>query len=140
MNIDSSLERAYETLNQIRQRCGDLKEEVLGAGMRRAKVMVDVLESSYIEVLGARDTFHERAHAGVRFLEGLLEDFETSTTESVDRQMLRAKAGIERVMDAKDQLAESIERAIKAAKERRLITYAGTLPMIWNRKQTDANV
>jgi adiponectin receptor len=44
--------------------------------------------------------------------------------------MDRAKRGMDAVVDAKDKLAESIERAIIAARERRLITYE-ELPVPW---------
>jgi len=125
MNIDSSLERTYETLTAIREKCGRVGEEVIEGGMRRAKTMVDVLETSYKDAIEAKDSFSEKANAGVKFLEELLADFELSTEECVDRGMSRARHGIEVALDAKDKLAESIEKAILAAKERRLITYAG---------------
>ncbi|KAI5838909.1 hemolysin-III related-domain-containing protein [Morchella snyderi] len=115
LKLDEGITRAYTTLLAVRHGCS----KISGEGRRRARVIVEVLESSYHDVLEAKDTLPAKVHAGVRFLEELLGDFEA-----------QAHAGADRVIDAKDKLAESIERAIKAARERRLITYE-ELPFPW---------
>lgn len=93
-------------------------------------MIVEVLESSYHEVLEAKDSLPAKVNAGVRFLEELLGDFEAQAHAGMDRGVDRAVRGVEAVIDAKDKLAESIERAINAARERRLITYE-ELPFPW---------
>lgn len=128
--LDEGIERAYQTLQAVREGCGKVGGEVIGEGRRRARVIVEVLESSYHDVLEAKDSLPAKVNAGVRFLEELLGDFEAQAHAGMDRGVDRAVRGVEAVIDAKDKLAESIERAIKAARERRLITYE-ELPFPW---------
>lgn len=125
--LDEGIERAYQTLQAVREGCGKVGGEVIDEGKRRARVIVEVLESSYHEVLEAKDSLPAKVNAGVRFLEELLGDFEAQAHAGMDRGVDRAVRG---VIDAGDKLAESIERAIKAARERRLITYE-ELPFPW---------
>ena len=97
------------------------------------RIVVEILESSYLDAVQAKDSFNyrfeEKAVAGLQFLYSLLAEFETKTQASVDRQLLKAKEKIENVIDATtglaDDLAESIERALKLARTKRLLTYAG---------------
>jgi len=130
IKLDEGIQRAYDTLQAVREGCGRVGGEVIGEGKRRARVIVEVLESSYHEVIEAKETLPAKVHAGVRFLEELLTEFETRSHASMDRKLDQAMRGVEAVIDAKDKLAESIERAIKAARERRLITYE-ELPFPW---------
>lgn len=123
LTLDESIVCAWNTLQAVREGCGRLGEEVVGEGKRRARVIVDILESRYKEALGAKETLPSKVNAGVRFLEELLGDFESRASASIDRKLDRAKRGIEAVEHAKEILAESIERAISAAKERGYITY-----------------
>ncbi|PWW76206.1 HlyIII-domain-containing protein [Tuber magnatum] len=130
IKLDEGIQRAYHTLQAVREGCGRVGGEVIGEGKRRARVIVEVLESSYHEVIEAKETLPAKVHAGVRFLEELLAEFETCSHASMDRKLDQAMRGVEAVIDAKDKLADSIERAIKAARERRLITYE-ELPFPW---------
>lgn len=130
IKLDEGIERAYNTLQAVREGCGRVGGEVIGEGKRRARVIVEVLESSYHDALEAKETLPAKVHAAVRFLEELLAEFEASSHASMDRELGRAMRGVEAVIDVKDKLAESIERAIKAARERRLITYE-ELPFPW---------
>ncbi|KAL7276854.1 inc metabolism membrane protein [Rhizina undulata] len=134
VKLDEGIERAYGTLHAVRERCGKVGGEVIGEGKRRARVIVEILESSYHEAFEKKDTLPAKVHAGVKFLEELLGDFEARSHASMDRKLDSARRGVgrgvEQIIDAKDKLAESIEMAIKLARERRLITY-DELPFPW---------
>lgn len=128
--IDEGRLRAYNTLQAVRDGCDRVGEGVIGEGRRRAAVLVEVLEASYSEILQGRETIAAKVHHGIEFLTGLLADFENRVDASIERKIDRAKRGFDSAVDAKDKLAESIERAIKAAREKRLITYE-ELPWPW---------
>ncbi|CCX34467.1 hemolysin-III related-domain-containing protein [Pyronema domesticum] len=134
LKIDQGIERAWSTLQDIRSECGRVSGEVLDRGKRRARAIVEILESRYQEALDAKATLPGKVGASVYFLEQLLEDFEARAAASMDRKIDRAKRGVERgvetVVEAAEQLAHSIERALQAAKERKLITYE-ELPVPW---------
>lgn len=103
---------------------------MIDEGKRRARTIVEILESQYHEALEAKETLPGKVAASVHFLDELLEDFESRARISLDRKIDRAKRGMETVVDATGQLAESIERAIVAARERHLISYE-ELPIPW---------
>lgn len=139
--IDEGLEAAYNTLQSVRAECHRVKGEVLDGGRRRAgevldegrrraAVLVEVLESRYADLLQGRESIAAKVSHGVEFLSGLLADIEATIDATVSREIDSAKRGLESIVDAKDHLSESIERAIKAARERRLITYE-ELPFPW---------
>ncbi|KAI5811489.1 hemolysin-III related-domain-containing protein [Peziza echinospora] len=128
--IDEGLERAYNTLQSVRAECHRVKGEVLDEGRRRASVMVEVLESSYVDILQGRESIAAKVSHGMEFLSGLLVDLEACIDATVARELDSAKRTLDSAFDAKDKLAESIERAIKAAREKRLITY-DELPRPW---------
>lgn len=130
LKFDQGIERAWSTLQDVRQECGRMGGEVIDEGKRRAKAIVDILESRYHEALEAKDTLPGKVAASVYFLDELLQDFEGRAHASLDRKIDRARRGMEAVVGAKDMLADSIERAIASAKERRLITYE-ELPVPW---------
>ncbi|KAF8464606.1 hemolysin-III related-domain-containing protein [Kalaharituber pfeilii] len=128
--IDEGLERAYNTLQSVRAECHRVKGEMLGEGRRRAAVLVEVLETRYADILQGRETIAAKVSHGVEFLSGLLADIEARIDATVARELNTAKRGFDAAVDAKDKLAESIERAINAAREKRLITYE-ELPWPW---------
>ncbi|RPB25709.1 putative IZH family channel protein [Terfezia boudieri ATCC MYA-4762] len=139
--MGEGLEAAYNTLYSVRAECHRVKDEVLDggrrragevldSGRRRAAVLVEVLESRYANLLSGRETIAAKVSHGVEFLSGFLADIEATIDDAVTREIDSAKRGLEHIVDAKDHLAESIEGAIKAARERRLITYE-ELPFPW---------
>jgi adiponectin receptor len=130
LKFDQGIERAWNTLQDVRKIYRRVGVEVIGEGKRQARAIVEILESRYHEALEAKDTLPGKVAASVHFLDTLLEDFEARAHASFDRKVDQAKRGMETIVDAKDKLAESIERAILAAKERRLITYE-ELPIPW---------
>ncbi|KAM3089057.1 inc metabolism membrane protein [Clarireedia jacksonii] len=153
LTFDSSISRAYATLQAVRARCSQVSGEVLGAGKRRAKIMVDTVELRYQDALAAQETLHGKVNTGIGLLEGILTDFEAraykmkeqglrGAAESlmdegrrvVDEGIGRAREvvdeGFERARKAAETLEEHIEHAIASAKKHGLIRYED-LPVPW---------
>ena len=156
LNMDSSISRAFYTLQAVRTRCSQASEEVIGAGRRRLQVMVETLEVRYQETLDAAESLNEKARMGVDLLEGMLSEFEMRAyklreqglanaanaaeafmdegrrvaTESMERARGVVDEGIERAMRAAYSMEEHIQQAISQAKQKRLILY-DDLPTPW---------
>ncbi|KAH6675631.1 hemolysin-III related-domain-containing protein [Halenospora varia] len=153
LNFDSSISRAYATLQAVRARCSQVSGEVLGAGRQRAKAMVETVESRYQDAMVAKETLSEKVHEGIGLLEKLLSDFETKAYKMreqgfagaagsimdegrrvVDEGFERAREvideGLERARKATESLEEHIEAAISRAREHGLIRY-DDLPVPW---------
>ncbi|ROT39791.1 HlyIII-domain-containing protein [Sodiomyces alkalinus F11] len=154
--LDSSISRAFSTLQAVRERCCQASEEVLGEGRRRLHVMVETLEARYHEGLTSGESLHEKARLGLELLEGMLSEFETraykfreqglanaagaagafmeESRRVVDKGIERARdavdEGIERAMRAAETLEEHIQYAIVRARETGLIVY-DELPVPW---------
>jgi adiponectin receptor len=160
LNFDAGISRAYATLQAVRARCSQASDEVLGAGRRRTKIMVETVEARYQEALAAKETLGDKVHVGINILEGILSDFEAraykmrdqgfastagtimdegrrvvdSGRRKVDEGMKHAKEvvdeGIEAAKWAKLTLEEHIEAAVSRAREHGLIRYED-LPVPW---------
>lgn len=153
LNIDSGISRAYATLQAVRARCSQVSEELMGAGRRRAQVMVETVESRYQDALAAKETLSEKVNEGIEVLEGMLSDFEAraykmreqgfaSAAESLMGEGRRVvdegfnaahefiDEGIERAKKAAESLEEHIQFAIVRAREHGLIRYED-LPVPW---------
>jgi adiponectin receptor len=141
LDIDAGIARAYATLQAVRARCSQVSGEVIGAGRRRAKVLVETLESTYQDALMAKETLGEKVNTGIGLLEGILTDFEARTYKMreqgfvgaagslmdegrrvVDEGIGRARGvvdeGIERARKAAETMEEHIEAALARAKEK----------------------
>ena len=153
LRLDATINRAYFTLDAVRDSCSQVSGELIGAGRRRARILVETVESRYNDAIPTRETLEAKAQAGMRLMEGFLNELETRThavrdsaiSEIIDggwriaeegygRAKDKAKEvvdeGIEKARRAKETLKESIEHAVKRAKEHRLITYED-LPHPW---------
>ena len=153
LNFDAGISRAYATLQAVRARCSQVSGEVLGEGRRRAKVMVETVETRYHDVLAAKETLNEKISTGIGLLEGMLSDFEARAYKMreqgfagaagslmdegrrvVDGGFERAHEiideGIERAKKAAESLEEHIQSAITRARENGLIRYED-LPVPW---------
>jgi len=124
VNLDAGIQRAYATLQAVRARCSQVSGEVLDAGRRRAKIMVETVESRYHDALVAKETMAEKAHTGLILLEEMLCDYESRALKLREQGFASAANtmldGGRRIMDegiahAKEVVDESIERALKAA-------------------------
>jgi adiponectin receptor len=150
---DASISRAFATLQAVRATCSLVSGEVLGAGRRRAKVMVEIIEARYQEALAAKETMNEKVHTGINLLEGMLSDFEARAyklrdqgfasaagtlmdegrrvvDEGIERAREVVDEGIERARKAAESLEEHIAHAISRAREHGLIRYED-LPTPW---------
>jgi adiponectin receptor len=137
----------------VRARCSQVSGEVIGEGKRRAKVMVETVETRYYDVLAAKETLNEKISTGIGLLEGILSDFEARAYKMreqgfagaagslmdegrrvVDGGFERAHEiideGIERAKKAAESLEEHIQSAIARARENGLIRYED-LPIPW---------
>jgi adiponectin receptor len=152
LNFDAGISRAYATLQAVRAHCSQVSGEVIGEGRRRAKVMVETVESRYQDALAAKETLNEKIHTGIGLLEGMLSDFETRAykmreqgigaagsmmeegrrvlDEGFERAREVVDEGIERARKAGGTLEEHIERAIAQARDHGLIRYHD-LPVPW---------
>lgn len=155
LDLDATINRAYSTLDAVRESCSHVSGELIGAGKRRAKILVETVESRYKDALPTRETLEAKAQAGMRLMEGFLGELETHALAVRDSGMFpnkfiddgwkiaeegygKAKGKAKEVVDeglgkarrAKQTLKESIENAVNIAKERRLITYED-LPYPW---------
>ncbi|KAL2756839.1 hypothetical protein ACRALDRAFT_2041427 [Sodiomyces alcalophilus JCM 7366] len=143
--LDSSISRAFSTLQAVRERCGQASEDVLGEGRRRLHVMVETLEARYHEGLTSAESLHEKARLGIELLEGMLSDFETRAHHFREQGLANAAGAagafmtegrrvvdesIERAMRAAETLEEHIQYAIVRARETGLIMY-DELPVPW---------
>ena len=136
----------------MRQACGTASGELMDAGRRRARVVVDILESRYHGALATRETLEAKASAGLHLMESFLADFEARSQAVrdaaaarsagvVDSGWRRAEEGfrtareavddsLERARHAREAMRRSIEAAIAAAHQRGLITF-DELPIPW---------
>ena len=149
LQLDSGISRAYSTLEAVRDSCSHVSGELIGAGRRRAKVLVETLESRYNEVLATRESLEAKAQAAMRLMDGYLLDLEqrahavrdAGISGVVDEGWRRAEEGLERAREvvdeglerarrAKENLRDSIETAVKRAQEHGLIRYED-LPHPW---------
>ncbi|KOS20800.1 Uncharacterized protein ESCO_004355 [Escovopsis weberi] len=153
---DSSIARAYATLQAVRSQCSQASGEVIGAGRRRLHIMIDTLESRYKDTLAATSSLHEKASIGLELMEEMLSDFELRAhklreqglanaataaeafmgegrrvaNESIERAKIAVDEGIERAVRAALSLEEHIEQAILLARDRGLLLY-DDLPTPW---------
>ena len=70
--IDAGFRRAYATLETVRDSCCAASDELMGGGKKRAKILVETLESRYNDVLATKETLEQKAYAGMRLMESFL--------------------------------------------------------------------
>ena len=149
LNLDTGIARAYSTLEAVRDSCSHVSGELIGAGKRRARILVETLEERYNNVLATRETLESKAQAGIRLMEGFLSDLEARAHavrdtgfsdimdggwrmagESFGKAKEVVDESLEKARRAKENLKENIENAIKRAREKGLIRY-DELPHPW---------
>ena len=153
VKLDAGIDMAYEALDAVRISCASVSGELMDAGRRRAKVLVDVLEPRYQDVLATKETLESKANAAMRLMEGLLSEFEASVhvvrgsglTAVMSEGWRRAEdtlhcakeiveEGIEKAQEkarqAKESLKASVDHALQRAKEGGLIHY-DDVPVPW---------
>ena len=146
LQLDAGINRAYSTLETVRESCSNVSGELMDAGRRRAKVLVDILETRYNDAIATRETLESKAQAGIRLMEGFLSDVEQRAhalrdggfTAAMDQGWRRAEEGLKSAKEAvddtleraKESLTTNIEYAIQKAQEHGLIRYED-LPTPW---------
>ncbi len=149
LQLDAGINRAYSTLEAVRDSCSHVSGELIGAGTRRARILVETLEDRYKHVWAARETLESKAQASMRLMEAYLSDLEarahavrdTGLSEIMDEGWRIAEEGfgkargvvdesIGKARRAKGTLKDSIELAVKRAREHGLIRYED-LPQPW---------
>lgn len=155
LQLDAGITRAYTTLDAVRESCGSISGELMDAGRRRAKVLVDVLEPRYNDALAAKTSLEAKAHTGIKMMESWLSDLETRAHATyndypgisdfvgegrrrAESSLKNAKEAVEErfaeasqvARDAADSLKTSIENGLKLAAGYQLIKY-DDLPVPW---------
>lgn len=157
LNFDASIDKAYATLQNVRDSCSKVSNDVIDAGRQRSQIFVETVEKRYQDVLDTKETMEQKAHEGVRLMESILSDFEArayamrdSGIGSVAHDFLeegkrrldagygKAKVVVDEGMDkarrvrntVKESMEYAIAQTLARAKERGLIAYHD-LPDPW---------
>lgn len=157
LKIDEGMKAAYNTLHTVHDSCTHVSDDIMDAGRRRAKVLVETMESHYRVAMAQKETLEGKVKEGVKLAEGLLTDFEKRAfdirkagllaaahdmldsgkaygKEAMDNASLKAadimNEGAEAARRAKEKLKTKIEEAVTLARTQGLITYE-TLPEPW---------
>lgn len=93
LKLDATINRAYSTLDAVRDSCSHVSGELIGAGRRRARILVETVESRYKDVLPTK-TLEAKAQAGMRLMEGFLNELET-------RALAVRDSGISEIIDGR---------------------------------------
>jgi adiponectin receptor len=105
----------------------------MDAGRRKARILVDILEDGYTDVLGRKETLEQKVLEGLKLMESLLVDYESraydlkehgigSAYHLLDEGRHKVNEGLEIAKEVVDEgldmawrAAESIEIAVEAA-------------------------
>ena len=160
LKIDEGMNAAYHTLHAVHDSCAHVGDDIIDAGRRRAKVLVETMESRYRNALAQKETLEGKVKEGVKLAESLLTDFErraydirkaglvAAAHDMLDTGKAYGKEALE-AMDnashkaadimnesadaarrAKEALKLRIEEAVHLARTQGLITY-DILPEPW---------
>lgn len=153
LKIDEGMKRAHNTLLAVHERCRQTSDDIMDAGRRRAKVMVETLESRYQGAWTKKATLEQKVTEGVKIMESVCSDLERraydmrnaglAATASemldsgkayMDNASLKAaemmSEGAEAARRAKEKMRCKIEDAIAQARKHGLISY-DALPEPW---------
>lgn len=148
--IDEGMKRAHSTLHAVHDRCIQVSDDIIDAGRRRAKVMVETLEANYHGVLATKETLEQKVQEGVKLMEAVCSDLERRAYDMrtaglaatvldsgrayYDRMESKAtemmSEGAEAARKAREKMKLKIENAIAQARKHGLITY-DALPEPW---------
>ena len=153
LKIDEGMKRAQDTLHVVHERCKQTSDDLMDAGRKRARVMVDTLESRYQGALTHKATLEQKVQEGVRYMEAVCSDLErraynmrnsglAATASGVldsgkaymDNASTKAaeimSEGAEAARRAKEKLRIKVEEAIAQARKNGVISY-DVLPEPW---------
>ena len=153
LKIDGGVKSAHSTLHAVHERCVQISDDLMDAGRRRAKVLVETLESRYHGALARKDTLEQKVQEGVKIMESVCSDLERKAYDmrraglaatahdmlgsgkayiedasTKAAEMMSEGAGAAR--RAKEKLRLKVEEAIAQARTHGLISY-DVLPEPW---------
>jgi adiponectin receptor len=153
LKIDEGMKRAHSTLHAVHERCIQVSDDIIDTGRRKAKIMVEVLESQYQGALARKGTLEQRVQEAVQILESVCSDLEkraydmrkTGFTAAAHDMLDSGKAYMDTASNkaaematsgavaarrAKERLKNKVEVAIAQARKNGLISYE-VLPEPW---------
>ncbi|SMR55241.1 unnamed protein product [Zymoseptoria tritici ST99CH_1E4] len=153
LKLDEGVKSVHETLRHVHDRCLHVSDDILDAGRRRSKVLVDTLESHYRDALTKKVTLEQKVQEGVKMLEYSLAALEqrayhmrkaglTATAHGmIDSSIAYMETGAfkaseivsegaEAARRAKEALKAKVDAAIVHARQHGLISYE-MLPEPW---------
>ncbi|RMY31969.1 hypothetical protein D0866_06930 [Hortaea werneckii] len=153
LKIDSGMKFAHDTLHDVHSSCMQVGGDIMDAGRRRAKVLVDTLESHYKGALTRKESMDQKVQEGVKMCDGLLADFEKRAyhlrqaglaatahdmfdsgiayaDQAASKAAEFAHEGADAARRAKERLKHKVEFAVIQARKHGLITYEH-LPEPW---------
>lgn len=153
LKIDEGMRFAYDTLYDVHESCINVGGEVMDAGRRRARVLVETVEAHYKGALARKETLEQKVQEGVKMCESMLGDFEkrayhvrnagfaATAHDMLDTGIAYAdnaaskaaeivSEGADAARRAKEKLKTKIEEAVVQARQHGLITYEA-LPEPW---------
>lgn len=134
IQLDSGIEKAYKTLHSVHDACSHVSDGVIEAGRHRARIMINVIEERYCDVLPTMTTMEQRVQNAVNIMERFLADFEVRASSikgmplgnlahnfigegrrRVDESLEKAKEVVdEKLGKAREVVDEGLEKARKA--------------------------
>jgi len=153
LKFDKGVKRLHETLHAVHDACMHVSDEVIDAGKRRHKILVETLEAHYRDALTTRASLEQKVQEGVKMLESHLASLEqraydlqktglaATAHDMLDSGMAYMDATSAKAAElvsevavaarkAEEQLKVRIEEAISHARKHGLITYE-MLPEPW---------
>lgn len=121
IKIDEGMTCAHDTLQAVHERCVLVSDDILDAGRRRAKVLVDTLESQYHVALARKDTLEQKVREGVRIMEAVCSDLERRAYDMRSTGIAATATGVigsgkAHVRNASTNLAEMVSGGADAAR------------------------
>jgi len=153
LKLDEGVKRVHDVLRVVQDRCMHVGDDLLDAGRRRHKILVDTLEAHYRDAMARRDTLEQKVLEGIKVLEsnlamleqhaynihkagiaatahGMLDTGKAYVDNASTKAAEMVSEGAEAARRAKELLKTNIEEAIAHARKHGLITYE-MLPEPW---------
>jgi adiponectin receptor len=152
-HLNEGLKRAHGTLQDVYERCKQTSDDIMDAGRRRARIMVETLESRYQGALTRKATLEQKVQEGVKIMEAVCSDLERRAYDMrnvgfaatahemfdsgkayMDNASTKAaeivSEGAEAARRAKEMMRLKVEEAIAQARKHGVISY-DVLPEPW---------
>ncbi|KAK3677608.1 inc metabolism membrane protein [Recurvomyces mirabilis] len=152
IKIDSGMKYAYDTLHDVHDNCMQVGGDIVGAGRKRANVLVETLDEHYRGALARKETLEQSVREGVKMCEAMMTEFEAqaysrrtsiaaAAHDMLDTSVAYAEEaatkateivseGADAARRAKEKLKIKVEAAVVHAREHGLITFE-LLPEPW---------